>query len=166
MSLVYRCIETVQSKKSFLKFDCWSNKAFKKYFLNTLFVQPSNIPWLNHFYAHINKRHLGKTGGYSGRNVLFRLTTIKKRRTVRKITSKMINFQFRKQEKNRKELDLANMVRNAFAQSSVSSKEFHSANIRNSDFKSHRESTLTRLDISLDIIILLYKVFNFTYVFI
>ena len=29
--LVYLGIEIIQSKKSFLKFDCWSKKAFKKY---------------------------------------------------------------------------------------------------------------------------------------
>ena len=31
VSLVYPGMEMIQPGKSFLKFDCWSNKAFKKY---------------------------------------------------------------------------------------------------------------------------------------
>ena len=31
VSLVYLGIEMIQPGKSFLKFDCWSNKAFKNY---------------------------------------------------------------------------------------------------------------------------------------
>ena len=59
----------IQPGKSFLKFDCLSNTAFMKYFLNTMFDQ------------QISKGRLRKVGEYSGRNVTLQLTAIKMRTT-------------------------------------------------------------------------------------
>ena len=55
VSFVYLGKEMIQPRKSFLKFDYLSNKAFKKGF-----------PRLNHFYTQINKEHLRKAERYSG----------------------------------------------------------------------------------------------------
>ena len=48
VSLVYLGMEMIQPEKAFLKFNCWSNKAFKKYgdviqIITSLFFMPINL---------------------------------------------------------------------------------------------------------------------------
>ena len=77
-----------------LIFCVWFYGLLSSYFVNLMFNQQSNLlknifQGCEHFYVQWNKGHLRKAGGYSGRNVVFQLTKIKMRTTVRKITHKI-----------------------------------------------------------------------------
>ena len=71
------------------------------------------IPSLKHFYTQINKGHLRKAGGYSGRNGLLNIT--KMRTTVQKIWHniyKALSQKFRYTQKKKKKKE--NSLRNIF----------------------------------------------------
>ena len=62
------------------------HSSWMPFFINKLLKW---LPWLNHFFAQVNKRHLRKVKGYNGLNVVFQFTTIKMMKTVQKTTTKI-----------------------------------------------------------------------------
>ena len=76
-----------------INFQVWL-LVYKEIFLERLFWPTVKLlkwlSWLNHFHKQINKGHLKKAGGYNGRNIVIRITTIKMRSIIRKIAHKII----------------------------------------------------------------------------
>ena len=81
--LKHNVSDAISSREIVLENLVWSTVKLLKWFLR-----------LNHFYTKINKGHLRKFEGYSGRNFVFQLTTINIRKIVQKITTEIMPTKF------------------------------------------------------------------------
>ena len=82
-----------------LESNVWPTVKLLKWFLR-----------LNHFHSQINKGHLKKAGGYSGRNVVLQITITKMRTTVWKMTHKSVCLLSPPKKKMKREVFVWNSV--------------------------------------------------------